>query len=459
MKLVKILSITVFFLFQFPVFAQEATQDCFTNDEITNRILRHVEQKDPKAIKSLPDCFKLDRTLILKASLIDPTTFEFAAQILKEDESFVRRLLKVNPQILQYASPKLRANPIFMEHATYLNREALQYADPKLLNNKLFMQRMIKIDSKNYMLASERLREIPEFAEMAFLDNGLLLSFAPDKIKADKKLVKIATKSNNSAFAFASDQLKKDKELLKLSEKKSSINQEELGKFLRENYVTQEKKKNLGFIIGNRDKFFKKNKLIGRNYVTKWQKNLNFYDDGQFSEEMRLMTVESRNYPILWRQDFRKYPDLIKKIEKFFTNHNIDESTIENLSTTYLWKIKSEPLTLAFNIYLLRDSKDSELGPDFADVTSLTAIAQKQKGKWHMTVVEVIFDSEIKVDVIYQNGHKKYVVWDLYKNDKNDKNPKIIFKIEDRFRDYFEIFEEQSGGKYQMIYRVDPLEK
>ena len=34
-------------------------------------------------------------------------------------------------------------------------------------------------------------------------------------------------------------------------------------------------------------------------------------------------------------------------------------------------------------------------------------------------------------------------------------DPKIIFKVEDHFKEYFEIFEEQKGGKYQMVYRFD----
>jgi hypothetical protein len=216
------------------------------------------------------------------------------------------------------------------------------------------------------------------------------------------------------------------------------------------------KKKNLGWTISNRAKFFEKNKIITRNYITKWHRNINFEDE-KIREELRLISADSRNYPILWKEDFKKYPDLIKKIEKFFLDHKVDQNTIDNLTVTDLWKVKNKPLTLAFNLYLLRDSKDIDLGPEFSDVTSLTAIVQKQRGKWRMTVVEVIFDSEIKMDVSYQNGHKKYVLWDFYAAKKDQKNPRIIFKVEDRFADYFEIFEEQSGGKYQMVDRVDPL--
>ena len=93
-----------------------------------------------------------------------------------------------------------------------------------------------------------------------------------------------------------------------------------------------------------------------------------------------------------------------------------------------MWKVKGNPLTLAFNLYLLRDSTDADLGPDFVDASSLTAIVTKRAGKWEMTVVEVIFDSEEKTKISYEDGLKHYVLWDLYLNDKKDKNPKIIFK-------------------------------
>lgn len=459
MKFLKESLIAVAFLFSTEVFAQEKNQDCFISFEAREAILDQVTKNNPNAIKSLPACFKLDRKLIFKAALIDAAQFENSAQLLKEDENFVGRLLKVNPIILKFASSKLRQDQIFMEHATYLNRDALQYGDSTLLDNKIFMKKMITIDSRNYIFASERLKQNQELAEIALSDDGLLLAEAPKEIRSNLKLIKIALKSNSLAIDFVADELKKDKEIQYLAGKgsslKSSISKEEMTKFLQENYVIDEKKKNLGLVISNKAKFFGKQKIIARNYVTKWQRSID-YSGPIITADLHLISVDSHNYPIRWKEDFRKYPTLIKKIENFFLKHNIDESTINDLSTTYLWKVKSDPLTFVFNLYLLGDSDDADLGVDFANITSLTAVVQQRNKKWEMTVVEVIFNSEIKVDVAYENGHKRYVLWDLYAVDKKDKNPKIIFEIDDRFKKYFEIFEEQSGGKYKMIYQIEP---
>ena len=429
---------------------------CKFKQDYFEQILREISsKKTPDILSRLPQCFTSDRKLILKAVVLDPKQFQYASEDLQEDQIFVMRLLKTSPDILQYAAPEIRANEAFMQKATYISRDSLQFASWKLLDNKLFMQKMIDIDSRNYKFASDRIKEIRENAQMAFTDNGLLLEFAPEKIKDDIELVRIAVKSNSSALQFASERLQKNNDIAGLARQKTSIKSlDNLRDFLQKNYIVNSKEKNVGANIGNKAKFFPKSKIIDRNYVIKWQTYLDFSrsdDLGHVAEERRLISADSRNYQTPWRADFKKYPTLIKKIEKFFHNHNIPANTVDNLSTTFLWKIKSKPLTLAFNLYLLRESTDSDLGPDFVDATSITAIVQEHDQHWEMTIVEVILDSEIKVDVPYENGHKKYLIWDLHHVDKKDQNPKIIFRVEDKFDDYFSVFEEQNGGKYQEI--------
>lgn len=433
--------------------------ECIINEKVMNDILGRVRQKNPEAVRALPDCFKLDRKLMLQVALIDPLQFQYAGISLKSDPIFIKRLIKFSPEILQFASMEILSDKDFMERATYISRNSLQYAHPALLDNKPFMKRMITIDSQNYVFASARLKEMPDIATIAFSDNGALLSSAPPKIRDDKKLVKIAVQSNHLALGYASLNLQENKELKMLvNRERSSLNRDKVSDFLKENYLEKEKKKNLGSSIGNQAKFFKEQQIINRNYITKWQHVLDF-SGSDVAENSRLIAAESRNYPISWREDFAKYPSIIKKIEGFFHNHQVADNVIDNLKTLYFWKIKDKPQTYAFNLYLLRDSNEIELGPDFANVTSITAIVQKTPKKWTMTIVEVIIDSEVRTNLAFANGHKKYALWDLYAVGEKDKNPKIIFKVEDKFNQYFEIFEEQSGGKYQMVYRLDLLSK
>lgn len=431
-------------------FAQSPKQ-CEVSDQFLENVIAQIRAGNKTIIKSLNNCFKVNRNLILKATLADLDQFQYADNVLKEDEIFVNRILKVYPDVLQYVSPKLLSSERFMQNATYIHRDSLKYAVPELKDNKIFMTKMITIDSRNYIFASPRLREDEKIAEIAFSDDGLLIEFAPQKIKDNFNLAKMAVNSNSQAIEFISDELKNNQEIKSLIQQ--GISPEEIAnlkKFLEENYTETESQKGLAVNIVNRAKFFEKNIFAQRNFVTKWHRMKKMsYDDNR--ENLTLIDVESRNYPVSWRQDFKNYPLLSDKVTNFFKKHNIDDSTIDNLRTTFFWLVKSNLPTVAFNIYGLRESKDSALGPEFADVTSLTVIAQKQGDRWNMTVVEVIFSSEIKTNVAYSNGHKRYILWDLYQINENDNNPKIIFKVEDKFRDYFEVYEEQNGGKYNKI--------
>ncbi len=431
---------------------------CLVDKQSADYTLSAVKEKDPDAIKSLGNCLKYNHKLLFQACLIDPSQLAKADNIFRSDENFVYRLVKVNPEILKYIAPELKRDPHFIEESTYLSRDALKYADPALLDSRPFMERMIKYDSKNYIYASTRIKETPEIAAQAFLDDGLLLMYAPPSIQNDRKMVEIAVKSNISALEYTSRDLKNDMTILMLAGPKPvEFDKEAARKFLLANYITEEKHRNIGAIIDKKTKFFKNHRLINRNYITKWQRGFEF-NGRNLQENLHLITAESRNNPARWADDLKKYPDLVKKIKNFLAQRHTDRDTIENLSLTYLWKIKDKSPTLAFNLYLLRDSDDSELGPEYVSVTSLTVIAQKVDKEWRLSIVEVIFDNEIKADVAYENGQKKYILQDLYVENKFDKNPKLLFRVEDKFKEYFEIFSEQKGGKYKMIYRFDPLE-
>lgn len=453
MKILQLIITFVIFLSSSNLFANENQENCTVDDNSRKEILDQISNGNIEILNKLAPCYSLDRKLIIKASLINANQFKNAHEILKKDEGFVHRLIKVNPDILQFADDSLLSNENFMKEATYLYRDALKYANPKLLDNEIFMEKMIKNDSKNYLFASENIKSNKKIAKIAFSDNGTLLSNAPDLIKSDKNLVKIAMISNLSAFESASPSLKSDKMLINLYSKKNNkkIDQDELKEFLEKNYLKKEEKRNLGSFISNRGKFAKKNIIINNNYITKWTKESSNENQGE-SGKLILFAINKRNYASTWKEDLKNYPNLINKIEQFFLKRNLDQNTIDSLSTTYFWEIKNHPKTYVLNLYLMRNSLIEELGNEFVNITSFTAIVQKIDKEWKLSVVEVIFDSEVKADVAYSDGHKKYIVWDIY--DKK-KDPKVIFKVEDKFNNYFQIYSQESQGKYQPFSRIE----
>lgn len=433
------------------------TKNCQVTDELIEAVLDEVRRKNDEVIRNLPECYKSDRKLMLRVVMIDPMQFEFAAKILQSDENFLRRLLKANPAILQFASSQALSDSNFMERAAYLSRDALKYTTAELRDNKPFMKKMITFDSRNYLFASQRLQAMQDIALIALADDGMLLKDAPGVIKSDVIAVKTAVISNQNAFEFAMNEARKNEEIWKISRKSPDRLQlpprDEMEKILRKNYVIKKSQKNLGNVISNKAKLAGKSLLVSRNYVTKWQGG--FWNTDSNQNELRLVTADSRNFYSSWKKDLKKYPNLITTIEKFFRKRGVSQDVIDNLMLTDLMLVKKKQMTLAFSLYYLRNSINAKLGPDFASVTSLVAISQKIGEKWNLSVAEVIFDSEIRVDPTYDNGHRKYVLWDLYYSNKRDEHPKIIFKIEDRNKEIFEIYGEVSGGKYRLADRIE----
>ncbi len=436
-------------------FALSDDNFCTNKQKYYNAILNEVSKNNPEVINNLPECLKLDRKLMFKTILIDPKQFQNTSDILHQDKVFIKRAVKASPEVLKYCAPEIKSDQYFMEDLIYINRDTLKYSSWSLLDNKSFMKKMVDLDSENYRFASDRLKSMTEFAEIALHDNGDLLEFATPNVKSSKEYVKIAINSSRNAIKYAHQAIASDPEFIKLATNSNPIPSKELiEKYLEENYYVNHPKKYLGKIIANQGKFFKENILINRNYIVKWNKKFNIdkIQFGEFEEEWKLFPIKNRNFNYIWRDELKSYNELSEKIEKFFRKRRITNETIDNLSLTYLWEIKKDPLTIAFNLYDFYPATDIDFSSDFSNLSSLTAIAQYRDNKWVISVIEVIFNREIKIDPLFKNGHKKYILWDLYKSKNDDSNPKLIYKVEDIVGDYFEIYEEQNNGKYRLVY-------
>ncbi len=433
-------------------------QECQISNNSYYLIIEEVKKGNYNALTSPKNCIKRNQKLIFEACLIDPKQLQYALNIFRNNENFVYRLIKIHPHALQYASDDLRSDPKFIEKTLFINRDSLKYASKKLRDNLLFMEKIITKDSRNYIYASQRIQKMPKIAKIAFSDNGSLILYAPKQVRDNKKLAMVALKSSSDAFEFLNKDLRTDPDIIKISSyNKEKFSKKKLEKHIMQNYVLTSEEKYHGKEIDKDFANYAENKIIDRNYVTKWHKTYRLR--GLYlKEKWKLISLDNRNFIPDWRGEMKDYPILIEKIDRFFKRRLVDQNTIDNLRVNYLWNVQNEPKTLVFNLYLLRDSKDVELTEGFANVTSLTAIARQTEDKkdWRLTVIEVIFDKEIRVDIAYQHSHKQYFVQDLYVENKKDKNPKIIFRVEDRFDNYFEIFSKMSADKYQLTYRINP---
>ena len=449
---------TFFFLLQNNLSAQNY---CQFSEQYYQPIIEELKNGNKEIIQNLPNCLIQNKKLIFKILMHDPSQFENLPENLHQDKLFIKRLIKAYPEILKYTPPEIRSDEYFMEDAIYINRDSLKYCSWNLLDNKSFMKKMIDLDADNYQFGSDRIKSFEEFSRQALDDNGTLLEFATPNVKANKDFVKIAINSNRESIAYAHPKLSSDPELIELAKNPNPLpNPKDVETFLHNNYTTNHSKKNLGVLINNQAKFFPDNKILERNFITKWGRSFNFEDskNGNLIEEWKLNPVGNRNYNILWQNDFKEYPELIKKIEKFFAKRRIAPEIISNLRANYIWKIKDKPLTIAFNLYGLSESNDDAFFENFINLTSITAIAQERDKKWQISVLDVTFNREVKINTAYEYGHKFYQIWDLYKVNEKDQNPKIIYRVHDFISDYFEIFEEQNNGKYRSVFKSKKIQ-
>jgi hypothetical protein len=441
----------LFSLFTFDALARQ--DDCYLAKNNFDDVVSQIKPGDCDIIDHADYCLKQNAQFIFKAAVIEPSCLQKASDLIKLNQDFIFRIFKINPKILEAIDDKLKQDPDFMIKILRLNTDdnfyPIKYAAANLLDNESFMREAVAINEQNYFYASDKIKDTPSIAEIVFKANGLMIAAASEDIKHNLNLVKIAVKSNPDAMQFLDQEMKR--KLLKSGYKppktsNSDVSYKIIESFIRDNYF-QAKLEDGSYIIGNSAKFMPKNQiLVNHNYLSKWQ-------EIRSSGKYKLKIIDNKDRP--WKKDFTKFPDLIKKIEEFLLRQNLDSNAIEELETKYLWVINKGPLTLVFNLYKLKPAIDADLGIEYNNLTSITIIAKKTSSKWIFSIVNSIIAKEIKMDIAYKNGYKEYEIWDIYKTNKNDKNPKIIFKIEDRFKQYFEIFSGDKNSEYLVIDTVN----
>ncbi len=429
----------------------KAIPACDVSREEISYFLDQIKIDNKPPIRAMDNCKKANHHLFAKIIGANPAYFKFASDSLKDDEVFISKFVAINPQILKYISDRLSGDEYFMFKMARIYPEALKYASSKLTNNKSFMMKMVRISPKNFIYGSDRLQDDKELALLAIKNNGKMFKFVSDRLQDNKKVVIEAIKSYSLAVDFASQRLQKNSRVKRMVKKINYSFLENFDQFLRENHgglgVGPDGVR--GYHIVNMAKSFPEKQIIYQPYITKWER---VYKNGIETNDLKLTTQSTQS--IGWKDVFSDYPKLIKAVEDVFIANQIDANTIDALNPVSFWIVSKKPKVVAFDLYLLRRVDNQYLSADVANIVSLTAIArQKRNKKWEINIVESTFDADLKMSVDYKGGHKRYRIWDIYQINKKDKNPKILFKVEDRDGEYFELFVRQINGRYASIYK------
>ncbi len=432
-----------------PQIPQIAAPPCAMSGKEINDLVSLIKENKNFLI-SLDDCKKSNHMLFAKLVDIDPSYFEYASDQLKNEDNFIDSFIIKSPEILQYASDRIRTDSLFVARTIRSYPSTTKYASPKLLNNKIFATKMISLNARNFIYVSDRLQGNKELALMALKEDGNLLEDVSDQLKSDEEVVKVAVSANTKAIRFASNKNQKNLEIKRIA---NSINYNflnDIDSFLKENYggLPVGPSGARGYRIVNRGEFFIDYQIIDRPYVVKWEvvRGLN-------GKETNIYELDSNyNKNIGWKDDLENYPGLADKVTEILVNNNIDQNTIDVLSLTSLWEISDDGNAVAFNLYLLRDLKSQYLEPNFANIVYFNAIAKKVKNDWVITTIDALFDANIRMDFTYKNGHKRYNIWDLFEIKPDDQTLQVLYKIEGRDSENFELFVEQPSGKFASVY-------
>ena len=414
-------------------------QSCPILRDEFNQVINLIAKGNKVILSRLEKCKRANKELIIRATTIDYNQFEYADFSLKDDEYFVLDLLNYQKGILQFVSQRLTEDQFFIKQAIKNRPDIVSDIDPKFLDDKLFARFLLDIDVNNYRFLSKRLKNDYDITLKAVSENGFLLKYASSILKEDEHIVKEAVKSYNRSIQFADELLQENEEIIQLSQSIDYGFLQNFNLFLDQNYFSAEVNFKYCHEIINQGKLSSKLHILDRPYQTRLREVT--FDDYDYLT-YKLEQIKALN-KIGFAEEFAKYPKLLKKIREILKTNNV--SFVDGLGATSIWEVENQ--LMAFNLYLL---KDIEQNIELNSVTSVSAIAFFDQDKWHLSLVEKIIERQIKANILNKHGHKKYVIWDLF---KKDNVIGVLFKVIDDEEEYLEFFVKQKNNKFVPVYK------
>ena len=443
---------------------------CYLSKKEIDYLSGQAKKDNHISFRALSDCKKNNPYLWSRLVRINSDIFAYASSSLRDNEKYIERIIDLNPDIFRYISPRLKRKRPFVKKIAVNFPKILEYIPEELSDSKGFIRDLMLLDANNFKFASERLQGEYRLAKTALGNDGSLIQFLGKGLKDNKELALDAINSYVPAYHFMGKDLRFEDKIKAVYDQENYNYLSGLNSYLKKNYQGILFDKN-GYHIVDRAKIFKDRLLINEKYQTRWKQEQDFYGFNSWR-------LAAKNYDLQdWQKKLANYPELVKKIRRVFRVRGVDEKTISDLQLTELWQVNNgdeEMPILAMNFYLIRNIIDDDfLLSKISSTTSLTLIAsaqekllqkvgtddiakkdqEKKELLWEVDIIHGLFDANIISNDNFENGHKKFIIWDLYKTDESDKSPKILFKVEDYNSEYFLLFAKQPAGNFAKIYQ------
>jgi hypothetical protein len=176
--------------------------------------------QDYPFLEYLPEKFRNDKTIVLRAVQKNGLNIQYTSDLLKREKEIILAALFSEPTSIIHFSSEFRANKEFVllafDSPNIRNRDEnlLKFVDHKLKADKEVVLAAINQNGFALKFAAENLRADKEVVLSAVNKNGSTLEYASENLRADKDIVLAAVKRNGEAIQFASDDLKAHREIV-----------------------------------------------------------------------------------------------------------------------------------------------------------------------------------------------------------------------------------------------------
>ena len=437
-------------------------ESCEIADNSLLSLAQEISQNLAK-INELEPCIRVNRQLMHQLVSGNYNVFSMIHPQLQQDQIFVQGLLHFNSKILPLVPNKLRNDRDFMSFAVTLDPDALSYCGSNLCSQFSFMEEMIILNPKNYRFGTKNLQENRYLAELAISANPNLILEAPPSIKNNINIVKIALESNPDIALSLDDKIKQNPEIARIlsdfrSLKTSGIKAKNIA-IINKNYLGKNQikvgnyKPLTTYSIINQATLFPEAKIINRPFINKWQKE-------SAKSSLSLKILKDRHNYGKWQKELqekgKENQSLAKDITTLLKQKSMTKKDIDQLKLTQLWQFKiNKDHVVALNLYNFEPESQMASDYGFASINDITIIAKLTNNHWQISLVDEQINRRSKLDIGFLNGHRHPIIWDLLSYDEEKKDIKILFKIEDRYSQYFEIYSGIYSDNKERFIKID----
>ncbi len=449
--------------------------DTIKSDQL---FIKSYVKEYPEILKYITFDLRLNKIFFKEIAQIYPDALEYAAIAILDNNAFMRDLIDINSKNFLYASERLRGDFEFVLSVVRKDGDNLKYASDKLRDNRKIVIAAINsyLPAANY--ASFRLKNKDEdiknllksFQNAKFLNN--IESFLRNQYSG------ILVGPNGSRGYRIVNQAKYLKQ-------KALINKDD---YLRWRSVSKSKDDNKIFItatdlkrmswkfdLKEYPKLTKKiDKILNKYLDKKTADGLFVTSMWQISKNPEILVIDLdlvRNIRNIYNKSTNSNTSYVTLIaftsdttnddnindvkqngeEEIFSIEDKKDKAIESVDN----KEKKGVLKKMRNILTKKISKDKELPEDEnlkSQIDKTNNINNAINKEWFITIISSNFDVDLKNNILFEDNRKSYEFWDIY-NQNNLKDPAIIFKVEDRNSEYFEIFFRQINNRYYKLYK------